>query len=154
MLNSIQLTPFGVDFSKVVNTKGNSSSGARSSTPSGLLETGSELTMSKADPLHNLWLIADKFREVYDSIPIRWIQTFLYVAMHQDSEDLTQARISEVLGAAQGVVSKFLNKMSDKGGIGLIHMERSVHDDRFKNITLTVKGKKLFNDIQTILQKG
>lgn len=108
--------------------------------------------MSKADPLHTLWLVADKFREVDDTIPIRWIQTFIYIGMHLDSEDLTQARISEVLGAAQGVVSKFLQKMSDKGGIGLLRMQRDVNDDRRKNIELTPKGKKLLNDIQTILK--
>ncbi len=109
---------------------------------------------NKTDPLHSLWLVADKFREVDDTIPIRWVQTFLYIAMHRDSDDLSQARISEVLGAAQGVVSKFLNKMSDQGGIGLLHMERDKADDRRKSIELTPKGKKLRNDIQTILLKG
>ena len=108
--------------------------------------------MAKADPIHSMWLIADKFREIDDTIPIRWVQTFLYIAMHIDSEDLSQARISEALGAAQGVVSKFLHKMSDKGGIGLLRMERDVHDDRRKNIELTAKGKKLVNDIQIILK--
>lgn len=107
--------------------------------------------MSK-DPLHDLWLVADKFREIDDTIPIRWVQTFLYIAMHYDSEDLSQARISEVLGAAQGVVSKFLHKMSDKGGIGLLRMERDPQDDRRKNIELTAKGKKLMHDITTILK--
>jgi DNA-binding MarR family transcriptional regulator len=104
------------------------------------------------DPLHTLWLVADKFREIDDTIPIRWIQTFLYVAQHIDSEDLTQARIADALGAAEGVVSKFLLKMSDQGGLGLLRRERDPQDDRRKTITLTAKGKKLLNDVQTIIK--
>ena len=110
--------------------------------------------MAIKDPLHTTWLITDKFREVDETIPIRWIQTFLYVAMHQGSDDLTQYRIAEALNTPQGVVSKFIAKMSDKGGIGLLHLERDPTNDSRKTITLTGKGKKLLNDIQTILQKG
>ncbi len=107
------------------------------------------------DPLHTTWLIADKFREIDDTIPIRWIQTFLYVAQREDSEDLTQARIGDALGCAQGVVSKFLRKMSDEGeGLGLLRMKRDPLNDSRKTIELTPKGRKLLEDIKIIVNKG
>ncbi len=104
------------------------------------------------DSLHLMWMIADKFSAIDHTMPIRWIQALVYVAQHIDSEDLTQARIAEAIGCENGVLSKYLLKMSDRGGLGLLHLERDPTNDARKIISLTTKGKKLLNDINVILK--
>jgi DNA-binding MarR family transcriptional regulator len=148
MLSLTKQMPFGVESFKASHIVGRGSpvsSGAISSTPP------ESSPMASKDALQNLWLIADKFREASDTLPIRWIQTFVWITQRQGADHLYQEKIAEAVGVPQGIMSKILKKMSDKGGLGLIHLERDTQDDRKKVITLTIKGKKLANDIQNIL---
>jgi DNA-binding MarR family transcriptional regulator len=102
-------------------------------------------------------MATDKFREQSEYINVRWMQTFLYVAMHLDSEDMTQERIANALGLTQNLLSRIITGLSDRvvngePGIGLLKYTRDPTNEARKVIELTPKGRKLLADLQLIMK--
>ena len=84
----------------------------------------------------------NKALEAYDLTLIQH-EVLAYLYRNQDEQDVYQKDIEEFLESSNPTITGIVKRLEAKG---LIQREPSLHDARFKKLTLTEKGKHIFEE--------
>jgi DNA-binding MarR family transcriptional regulator len=88
-----------------------------------------------------------------DDIPISTLEAFLWIAGKDKPavQDMMKALVYSKQGASR-VVSVLGPGLPDKDGFGLIQLRDDPKDRRYKLITLTPRGKQLYDQLMNIIR--
>lgn len=101
----------------------------------------------------NLLKIIEEMRKFDNQIEAQAIAVFFFVATHSKNNDgIAMQTISEELDMAQSSVSRNCYKLADvnrhkKTGIGLVQTFEDPMERRRKLVSLTAKGKRVYNTL-------
>jgi len=100
----------------------------------------------------NLLKIIEEMRKFDTQIEAQAIAVFLFVAVHGGKEGVAMQTISDDLDMAQSSVSRNCYKLADvnrhkKTGIGLVQTFEDPMERRRKLVSLTSKGKRVYNTL-------
>ena len=97
----------------------------------------------------------EEFRELDPDMPIQYATSFLYICRY---EGLSIKTLMDLIKLRQSSASRNVSALSewhkfDKPGLGLVQTFEDPKDRRKKTIELTEKGKKVFAQLSSIMER-
>ena len=106
-------------------------------------------------PLWSMYRAVEEFRRLDPDLPSQTVNTFLYIATHDDP---TMKQIADALGVAQSTMSRNVSALSKihrlrKPGLDLVKATEDPYERRRKIVTLTPRGRQLRDRLLAVLSQ-